>query len=190
MSESAEDPLWTLIMSNMTRIRDGARVVARGYGPLTLGEADDLAHNAVLRILMISKQRKLVFNSDDEFVSFVYETLRYVALEHFRKARRLLPLPNSDTSSEEETPAKILLLKEQRELLQEIMSELRPRNLEVLLLHHAGLSHAEISDLLGITPGAVRSLLHRTRHKMRKMWSVLENRKELSLLKIGRKKTG
>lgn len=61
--------------------------------------------------------------------------------------------------------------REQYEKVVEAMATLSPRELEIVLLLQEGKSQAQISSLLGIKAGAVRTYLLRARNKIAKLVS-------------------
>ncbi|MFC4559260.1 RNA polymerase sigma factor [Virgibacillus kekensis] len=83
---------------------------------------------------------------------------------------------NLSESSSDEFPEMIMLAKEQRDELYMLLSRLRPRYRELLLLkYESELSYDEISKLLGISLSSVKTNLFRARKKLLKFYKEANN---------------
>jgi RNA polymerase sigma-70 factor (ECF subfamily) len=68
------------------------------------------------------------------------------------------------------TPDQALELAEQRQCVQRILAELPPRQAQVLVLRHSGLSYSEIAAALGVAAGSVGTLLARAERAFEQRW--------------------
>lgn len=96
--------------------------------------------------------------------SWLFAIARSVFIDDTRKKR---PLPTDEVVEapvEDRDPT-------MREVIDTALEALPERQRTALLLaDHAGLSHAEIATVLGITPGASKVLVHRARLNFRKAY--------------------
>jgi len=88
---------------------------------------------------------------------------------------RLERVDSSFGASELGNPERDRATRELRRRLRLALSRLSPRAAEMFALRYfEGLGNAEIADLLGVSPGVVAVLLHRTRARLRKELKALE----------------
>jgi RNA polymerase sigma-70 factor (ECF subfamily) len=103
-----------------------------------------------------------------------------LCLDTIRRRNRFRWLPWEHRSVHErsadlDNPEHAMLRIELRELIQHVLNEMHPRHRLVLLLReHEGLSTTEIAEILGISQGAVKSLLFRAREEFRTIYSQKE----------------
>lgn len=137
-------------------------------------DAEDLSQETFLR----AYRRLEDFNIQEKFSTWLYT----IALNLCRdKARRrkfafisseepvtthedLYPqIPSKEMSSEE-----ILIAREEEKLMQKAISSLSPKYREVIILRHQqGLSHEEISKILGLPVQTIKVWLHRARKHLK-----------------------
>lgn len=58
-------------------------------------------------------------------------------------------------------PARVLERSQERQQIQAILAEMKPRSAQLLILRQAGLSYAEVAQVLSVAPGSVGTLLTR-----------------------------
>jgi RNA polymerase sigma factor (sigma-70 family) len=98
---------------------------------------------------------------------------------HSRKESRNAPLPSRESSdrlgSEEELgladpsapgPFELLLSSESRAEARELLARLPEQELTILLLIAAGYSHAEVSELTGLSPRTIRKRVNRANRRL------------------------
>lgn len=132
--------------------------------------AEDATHDAFLRIL--HHLDKILDPKCHRTRSFVVLIVRNIALDYYRKMKRL-----SEASYEEYEfafaddaidPAEAYQQNEMFEKIQQKISQLRPAYAEVLTLKYSfEYSDQEIAQLLGITGETVRTRLRRARKQLR-----------------------
>ena len=132
--------------------------------------AEDATHDAFLRI--INHLDKISNPNCHKTRSFVVLIVRNIALDYYRKMKRL-----AETSYEEFDfifedhnldPAEMFEQIENRELFRQKIAKLRPIYAEVLTLHYTfEYSDLEIAELLGISGDTVRTRLRRARNQLR-----------------------
>lgn len=120
--------------------------------------------------------------SDSIRSSKVRSWLVRVALNYYydqcRKNKKyILNLEGSmDANKDDELPEIIILAKERREEFYMLLSRLKPRFKELLLLkYESELSYAEISKLLGISNSSVKTNLFRARKKLMKLYKEVND---------------
>ncbi|MFC1758053.1 RNA polymerase sigma factor [Planctomycetota bacterium] len=87
-------------------------------------------------------------------------------------AERVEPISNE---RQPVSPLNWLLADERRTLIRQAMSELNPRDSEMLMLKYTeGWSYRQIAGHLGLSESAVESRLHRARQKLRRRLSRLD----------------
>ena len=136
-----------------------------------LGErqsAEDLLQEAFLRVFASRDTYRPVA----AFRTWLFTIARTLALDHLRARKgntaldpeqALARLTDPGATPPEQVEARELL-----ERLETAVLELPPAEREVLLLSRfAGLTHTEIADVTGISPGAVRVALHRALRRLR-----------------------
>jgi RNA polymerase sigma-70 factor, ECF subfamily len=101
--------------------------------------------------------------------AWLFGIARNAALDELRRRQRLATLvtepEDADTASVEDG-AEVAL---RRTVVQDALRRLPAREREVVALKfHAGLSNAELAQVLGVSEGAAGTLLYRTMEKLRK----------------------
>ncbi|MBP5245576.1 MAG: sigma-70 family RNA polymerase sigma factor [Clostridia bacterium] len=121
------------------------------------------------------------FKGESSFSSWLYRIAKNCALDFARKKKeRPLSLTvrgdDDDDSkvldvsddSEKNNPEKALIIKERKTLLYEAISELSDEHREIIILRDInGYSYSEISDMLSLEEGTVKSRLFRARSALR-----------------------
>lgn len=120
------------------------------------------------------------FHGEASFSTWLYRLASNTCLDQLRSIRRrpVQSLTVTDTEGEEQTmdvpdsapsPEDSLINKEERELLQKAMRALDPQERQILTLRVVNdLSYTEISEVLDLKEGTVKSRLARARDHLRK----------------------
>lgn len=122
------------------------------------------------------------FKGESSFASWLYRIAKNSALDFLRKQKNKqtvsLTAENSDgeetvldvkDESEKTSPEKALLNKEKSEFLYKAMDMISEEHKEILLLRDInGFTYEEISEILSIEEGTVKSRLFRAREALRK----------------------
>ena len=122
------------------------------------------------------------FKGESSFSSWLYRIAKNAALDYLRKEKNAkntvsLSAENSDgeevvldvpDTSVKSDPEKTTLQNEGKEILYACLDEISDQHKEVILLRDInGYSYEEISDILGIEAGTVKSRLFRAREALR-----------------------
>lgn len=142
---------------------------------------EDLAQEAFLRIWR-SRDR---FRPEGRFTTYLYRVTYNLALNRIRdgarKPLRPLPLePDGRTLEPMDPGAEVTLEPADREVWADRIGralQAIPENQRAALVfqHYDGLDLAEIAAILGLSPPAVKSLLHRARERLRELLSPAWN---------------
>jgi RNA polymerase sigma-70 factor (ECF subfamily) len=142
---------------------------------------EDLAQEAFLRIWR-SRER---FRPEGRFTTYLYRVTYNLALNRIRdgarKPLRPLPLEPDGRPLEPTDPgAEVMLEPADREVWADRIGralQAIPENQRAALVfqHYDGLDLAEIAAILGLSPPAVKSLLHRARERLRELLSPAWN---------------
>jgi RNA polymerase sigma-70 factor (ECF subfamily) len=60
--------------------------------------------------------------------------------------------------------------RQERERVRNVLTRMRPRSAQLLILRHSGLSYAEMADALSIAPGSVGTLLARAEKEFERLY--------------------
>lgn len=137
------------------------------------GTVEDLAQEAFLRIWR-SRER---YQPQGKFTTFLYRVTYNLALNRLRDNKRkpLYSMPQAEdgatlepSDAGENTPEQGADDSDWSGIIQRSLGEL-PENqrVAVVLQHYDGLELHEIGEVLGISPQAAKSLLHRARTRLR-----------------------
>lgn len=98
--------------------------------------------------------------------AWLFGIARNAALDELRRRKRHATLPHEPVAAEEAAEEADLA---QRATVRAALAGLTPRERELIALKfHAGLSHAEIARVLGVSESNAGTLLHRAMSKLRK----------------------
>jgi RNA polymerase sigma-70 factor (ECF subfamily) len=126
-------------------------------------EAEDLVQETFLRL----HGQRFAAGSDHNVRAWLYKVATNLALNalrgdqrreqrHQRAARQALvdgdPVPD---------PAEVVVQDDERARVRQVLAGLSPRQAQLLMLRHAGLSYREVAKALDIAPGSVGTLLAR-----------------------------
>lgn len=138
--------------------------------------AEDVAQEAFLRVHRAAKR----YRPEAKFTTWLYRIVVNLCLDEQRKrARAASSLENTAPEILAESNANAAEKEEIAELVKAAVNELPERQRLAVILHrYDGLSHGEISEVMGWTKSAVESLLVRAyanlRGKLEKMRNFLE----------------
>lgn len=137
-------------------------------------EAD--AEDATQEVFVVVLRRLKTFRRESEFSTWLYRVARNQIIDyHRRTATRpteasddaLLAIPDSDRRSD---PEKAAAAAQRRARLMHHVDRLsEPQRIVVHLHYWQGQSVAEISEILGLRPGTVRSHLFRARRRLARL---------------------
>jgi len=134
------------------------------------GQAEELLQETFLRVYLNRDRYRPVA----AFRTWLYTIARNLALDRLRRQGHPEAEPESAEAIPDPDPGPLRRL-EARETLARLdaaLAQLTPRQREVLLLaRYAGLSHAEIAEITGSSPEAVRVTLHRALRVLRRFLS-------------------
>ena len=155
-----------------TAHRDGVfRYLCRVVGQ---SDAPDLTQEVFLRVARNAVPATTV----DGERAWVFRIARNLALNHRRDSGRK---PNTVELEEASRPAS----QETSTAMKQALERLSPLDRDVFLLCEvAGLSYDEIATSCEISPGAVRSRLHRARQQLRQMLQPLLNDGSTTLVRL------
>lgn len=74
------------------------------------------------------------------------------------------------SSSAPDDPALAAEQSQERQVVRQVLASLKPRSARLLLLHHSGLTYAEIAAALSLSPGSVGTLLARAEREFEKQY--------------------
>ncbi|MCD6508681.1 sigma-70 family RNA polymerase sigma factor [Candidatus Poribacteria bacterium] len=122
------------------------------------------------------------FRGESNVETWIYRIAVNSALNHLRKMERRREEPFDDvpegeippTKRSSDDPGRCLERNELRRAISQAMRKLSPDHRAVVVLHDVeGLTHAEISKILGCSEGTVKSRLHYARKKLRRILKPL-----------------
>jgi RNA polymerase sigma-70 factor (ECF subfamily) len=126
-------------------------------------EAEDLAQETFLRLY----RRRFPVWREQSLRAWLYRVatnLAYNALRgQQRRARRQETVQRLAEPSAEPDPAEVALRRGEQEAVRQVLAALPRRQTQLLLLYYAGLSYRELSEVLGMAPGSVGTLLARAK---------------------------
>jgi RNA polymerase sigma-70 factor (ECF subfamily) len=113
------------------------------------------------------------FRGDSSFKTYLYRLCRNRSIDMLRKRRRdrrIIEFARKNRPPQGEDPEELVLNREKREeILQDLQSLDKEERTLVILKDIEGMSVRELSDIMGIPEGTVKSRLHRTRGKLVEM---------------------
>jgi len=166
---------------------------ARRFARLKLGaelrrriDSEDLLQESVLEAASLFASRPELHTLDGEpFVRWLVEVIHLkagnLARHHIaagrRSVRREQPLDEARVRGGGRTPSEIAVSAETCAALEQAVSELSPREREVVqLVHFGGLRVAEAAARMGKTPNATSVLHHQALSKLRKLLERMKER--------------
>ncbi len=147
--------------------------------------AEDLAQEAFIRAFNAIDS----YNPRYKFSSWIFKIANNHTIDHLRKKRldtvSIDGSPHASTSEEAvqtrvvvestaETPEEFVENRELGSLIEQAIGELRPEYRNVVLLRHVeGYTYDEISDILDLPLGTVKTYLHRARGELKQLLAHL-----------------
>ncbi|WP_419191575.1 RNA polymerase sigma factor [Engelhardtia mirabilis] len=141
-----------------------------------VGSRDDALDLSQETFMKVYRARE-TFREDQPFLPWFHRILRNTCFSFLRKTKRL-KRSSLDAHDEDESPWEIVdegpspsrgaEIEEVRTLFERAMSEMKPRDREILTLRHTQeLSYREIAEALSIPEGTVMSRLFHARRRLR-----------------------
>lgn len=113
------------------------------------------------------------------FTTWLLTIARNVATDHFRSARRLVPLEDAAGHTTGVTPEDEAVRRSDADRLGALMAALPDRDRELLSLKYgAGMTNRAIARITGLTESNVGTILHRSVEALRTAWSPEDTRHE------------
>jgi RNA polymerase sigma factor (sigma-70 family) len=145
--------------------------------------AEDLFQETFIKVIKTFKSGK--YNEEGKFLPWVVRIARNLAIDHFRKSKRMPKITSQDgedifrTIEINESNREDSYIKDQRDdTVRQIINMLPPEQKEVLVLRHYGdLSFKEIADLTGVS---INTALGRMRYALNNMRKIISE-KSISL---------
>jgi RNA polymerase sigma-70 factor (ECF subfamily) len=126
-------------------------------------EADDLTQETFLQVL-----RKFEYQGERETAAFLRLTAKNLFISTIRKRRRAALVPNLDDADVQWEAYASTPEDDRIAMIRECMQTLAERARHALTQRYEqGLSREEMAKRLGMEPSSVRSLLERTRQRLR-----------------------
>ncbi len=126
-------------------------------------EAEDLVQETFLRLY---RRRFPVWREQSvrAWLFRVATNLAYNALRsQQRRARRQAAVQHLSAPGTAADPAELAERRDERQVVRQVLATLPRRQTQLLLLYYAGLSYRELSEVLGVAPGSVGTLLARAK---------------------------
>ena len=108
------------------------------------------------------------FRGDSKFLTWLFTIVKNVAISKIRKKKKHIPIDPTNTgmdvADEEVSPDKNITLEERSKIVHSALDDMKDVCKNILILREIeGKEYEEISQILGIPIGTVRSRLHRAR---------------------------
>jgi RNA polymerase sigma-70 factor (sigma-E family) len=133
-----------------------------------LGHAEDLVQTALMRVYVRAKR-----SAPDDPERYIRRVVINANVSRFRRRRVTESLV--ECTPEVPSPDRTEVTAEQTDTLRRLLGILPPRQRTVLALRYsADMSEAEIAELMGVSPGTVKSLASRGLAKLRTQVSETE----------------
>ncbi len=145
--------------------------------------AEDLFQETFIKVIKTFKSGK--YNEEGKFLPWVVRIARNLAIDHFRKSKRMPTITSQDgedifrTIEISDSNREESYIRNQRDdTVRQIINMLPPEQKEVLVLRHYGdLSFKEIADLTGVS---INTALGRMRYALNNMRKIISE-KSISL---------
>ncbi|MNV70047.1 ECF RNA polymerase sigma factor SigE [compost metagenome] len=152
-----------LLQTKMAEIR--RYLIRLGAAP---ADAEDIVQDTVCKALLY-----LDGIEERKFSSWLYKVAinRYYDLCRRQKRFQYIEAAEEQAAPDKEQPESLLLQREQKERIEQILSRLAPANRQLILLkYEMGLTYKEISAFLGISEGTVKASLYRARQQFQQFY--------------------
>lgn len=145
--------------------------------------AEDLFQETFIKVIKTFKSGK--YNEEGKFLPWVVRIARNLAIDHFRKSKRMPTITSQDgedifrTIEISDSNREESYIRNQRDdTVRQIINMLPPEQKEVLVLRHYGdLSFKEIADVTGVS---INTALGRMRYALNNMRKIISE-KSISL---------
>jgi RNA polymerase sigma factor (sigma-70 family) len=145
--------------------------------------AEDLFQETFIKIIKTFKSGK--YNEEGKFLPWATRIGRNMAIDYFRKAKRIRKVSSSDENdvfrtieTSENNREEDIIAKQKSEVIRELIKLLPEEQREVLVLRHYGeLSFKEIAEVTNVS---INTALGRMRYALNNMRKILEE-KSISL---------
>ena len=147
---------------------------SRVYGVLfrLLGnraEAEDVTVEAFWRLWERAPQQR------DNLGGWLYRVAMRLGYNALRAARRreryeLQAGHEALEATLEPEPSQAVEARQERRRVREVLSQMKDRDAQLLLLRHSGFSYREIAGILGVAPGSVGTLLARAEAEFEQLY--------------------
>jgi RNA polymerase sigma-70 factor, ECF subfamily len=125
------------------------------------GQAEEIAADVFCKL----SRRKSMLQHRDQWMPWLYRVATNAGLDALRsnaRRKRREEIAGTQRVQVEEASALDGMLREERAArVRDVLSSLRPREAQMLLLRADGLAYRELAETLGIQPGSVGTLLAR-----------------------------
>ncbi len=145
-----------------------------GFSPNARQDAEFVANGVMARLYAAIISDK--YDPQRPFKPYLNESMRNAARDWQRTSGRFEQCDETPETPTDDSlsPISQILAKEQRGMIQKVLTALPADYQEILLLRYVeGLSHGEIEERLGLTNGALRGRIQRAKHRYRQEFSDL-----------------
>ena len=126
-------------------------------------DAEELVQDAFLKAYQYQQREKV-----DNWGGLLHRFVVNGAMDHLRKVKTTVPLPETGLASSIESPVQRAEVRELADHLRREIAILPHQQSEVFCLFHLdGKSNHQIADTLGIRESAVATALHKARERLR-----------------------
>lgn len=141
--------------------------------------AEDLFQETFIKVIKTFKSGK--YNEEGKFLPWIVRIARNLAIDHFRKSKRMPTITSHDgedifrTIEISDSNREESYIRNQRDdTVRQIINMLPPEQKEVLVLRHYGdLSFKEIADLTGVS---INTALGRMRYALNNMRKIISEK--------------
>ena len=117
--------------------------------------------------------------SEENLGGWLYRVAVNLGLNALRASRRRSQYEREAGSQEiagqqRLEPEQEAILSEAREVVREVLRQMKPRSAKLLVLRYSGLTYAEIADTLGINPASVGKMLARSQDEFQALYDQVE----------------
>lgn len=128
-------------------------------------EREDLAQDILLAVVRALP----AFRAESALSTYAFRIAHRCGLRHALRHRRLRAVEGElvEVEGPEPSPERVVIADDERRRLEETLRRLPIVSRQVVALRLEGLSHAAIGEVVGLTPAAVATRLHRARAALR-----------------------
>jgi RNA polymerase sigma-70 factor (ECF subfamily) len=153
--------------------REMLRLAMRIVG--SAADAEELVQEAFMKAYQYGQREKV-----NNWGGLLHRFVVNAALDHLRKRRTTVSLPEDSLASSADDPAQLAEVRELANQLRRAIARLPGRQSEVFCLADLdGRSNRQIAEALGIQEGAVATALHKARKQLAASMARLSRREEI-----------